>query len=128
MNNGANLNAPGNTWRPNVTATPSVLGGIGPDQLWFDPSVFSAPANNTWGNSARNGVLDGPRYVNLDATVAKLFSVKGRVKGEVRADIFNITNTPHFNNPNGAFGNANFGRITSGFGERSMRFGFKMMF
>ena len=128
MNNGANLNAPGNTWRPNVSATPSVVGGIGPDQLWFDTSVFSAPPNNTWGTAARNAVLDGPNYVNLDATLAKLFSFKGSVKGEIRADVFNITNTPHFNNPNGAFGNANFGRITSNFGERSMRFGFKMMF
>jgi len=128
MNNGANLNAPGNTWRPNVSGTPAVLSGIGPDQLWFDTSVFSAPPNNTWGTVARNGVLDGPKYVNLDATLAKLFSFKGRLKGEFRADVFNITNTPHFNNPNGAFGNANFGRITGTFGERSMRFGFRMTF
>jgi hypothetical protein len=128
MNNGANLNAPGNTWRPNVSATPAVLGGIGPDQLWFDTAVFSAPANNTWGNAARNGLLDGPAYVNLDATFAKLFSLSHRVKGEARADIFNLPNTPHFNNPNGAFGNANFGRITGTFGERSMRFGFKLTF
>jgi hypothetical protein len=128
MNNGANLNAPGNTWRPDVTGTPAVLGGIGPNQPWFDTAVFTAPPNNTWGNAARNGVLDGPKYVNLDATVAKLFIVSHRVKGEARADILNLPNTAHFNNPNGAFGNANFGRITSSFGERSMRFGLKLMF
>jgi len=128
MNNGANLNAPGNTWRPNVSGTPNVLGAIGPDALWFDTAVFSAPPNNTWGNAMRNDVLDGPKYVNLDATFAKLFTLGSRLKGEVRADIFNLPNTPHFNNPNGAFGNANFGRITGSFGERSMRFGFKMTF
>ena len=92
-------------------------------------SVFSSPAANTFGNSLRNGVLDGPAYVNLDATIAKLFSF-GKVKGEFRADIFNITNTPHFQNPNGTFLGATFGQITSTFpgSERSMRFGFRMMF
>src|SRR5262249_40430068 len=130
MKNGANLNAPGNTWRPNVTGTPRVLGGIGPDQLWFDTSVFSSPPNNTWGNAARNGVLDGPRYVNLDATLAKLFTLPHGIKGEARADMFNITNTPHFNNPGGAFGSATFGRITSTVSgsERSMRFGLRLLF
>jgi len=127
MNNGANLNAPGNTWRPNVSGTPAVLGGIGPDALWFDTSVFSAPPNNTWGNAARNGVLDGPAYYNVDATIAKLLNF-GSAKGEFRIDIFNLPNTAHFNNPNGAFGNANFGRVTSSFGERQMRFGLRVLF
>src|SRR5262249_43602330 len=129
MNNGANLNAPGNTWRPNVSGTPAVLGAIGPGQLWFDTSVFSAPPNNTWGNAPRNGVLDGPKYVNLDMTIAKLFTA-GRFRGEARADIFNLPNTPHFDRPSGAFGSTNFGQVTSTIAnsQRSMRFGFKMMF
>ena len=37
------LRAPGNSQTPNVTETPKVLGGIGPNALWFDTSVFSAP-------------------------------------------------------------------------------------
>src|SRR6185295_17611276 len=86
----ATLNAPGNTQRPNVTGTPAVLGAVGPGALWFDTSVFSSPANNTFGNATRNGVIDGPRYVNLDAAIAKLFTIGQRMKGEVRADIFNI--------------------------------------
>jgi hypothetical protein len=125
----ATLNAPGNTQRPDVSGTPKVLGGIGSGVLWFDTSVFSSPAANTFGNSPRNGVLDGPKYVNLDATIAKLLSFN-KVKGEIRVDIFNITNTPHFNNPNGTFLGATFGQITSTVAnsERSMRFGFRLMF
>jgi len=125
----AALNAPGNTQRPDIRGTPAVLGAVGPGALWFDTSVFSTPPPNTFGNALRNGVLDGPAYVNLDATIAKLFSA-GRVKGEFRVDIFNITNTPHFNNPNGTFLGATFGQITSTIAgsERSMRFGFRMMF
>ena len=125
----ATLNAPGNTQRPDVNGTPRVLGAVGPGALWFDPSVFSSPAANTFGNSARNGVLDGPAYVNLDVTIAKLFTI-GRTKGEVRADIFNVTNTPHFQNPNGTFLGSTFGQITTTMNnsERSMRFGFRLMF
>jgi len=124
----ANLNAPDNTQRPNVSGTPTVLGGIGPGVQWFDTSAFSSPANNTFGNGTRNGILDGPKYFNLDATIAKLFSAGHGIKGELRADIFNITNTPHFNNPGGTYLSTTFGQINSAFGERSVRFGFRMMF
>ena len=43
------LRAPGNTNTPNVSGTPEVLGGIGSTNLWFDTSVFSAPAANRVG-------------------------------------------------------------------------------
>jgi hypothetical protein len=126
----ANLNAPGNTQRPNQTGEPAVLGAVGPGALWFDTSVFTSPANNTFGNAPRNGSIDGPRYINLDATIAKLFSFPRSIKGEFRVDVFNITNTPHFNNPNGTFLGSTFGQITSTIAgsERSMRFGFRLMF
>jgi hypothetical protein len=41
--NAATLRAPGNTQRPNVSGKPAVLGGIGANNQWFDPSVFSFP-------------------------------------------------------------------------------------
>ena len=34
------------------------------------------------------------------------------IRGEFRIDAFNVFNIPHFNNPNGTLGNANFGQIT----------------
>jgi hypothetical protein len=123
-----NLNAPGNTQRPDVSGTPEVLGAIGPGQLWFDTAVFSTPANNTFGNAERNGVLDGPGYANLDATIAKLFGLPRGARGEFRVDIFNVTNTPHFNNPGGTYLSSTFGQVTSSFGERALRFGAKVTF
>ncbi len=125
---GATLRAPGNTQRPDAGGTPKVLGGIGPGAPWFDTSVFSAPAPATWGNVGRNALLDGPRYLNVDATLTKKLTLPKRISAEFRIDVFNVTNTPHFNNPGGSFGSANFGQITSAFGERSLRFGFKMTF
>jgi hypothetical protein len=125
----ATLNASGNTQTPNVNGTPAVLGGIGSNNLWFDTSVFSAPATNTWGNVERRGLLTGPAYVNLDMSIVKIIRF-GERHAEVRADFFNALNTPHYANPNGTFGNANFGRITATLAqtERLIRFGGRFLF
>lgn len=128
--NAASLRAPGNTQRPNASGTPSVLGAIGPGNLWFDTSGFSAPPPNTFGNVPRNALLTGPAYVNLDARIAKWFTVRGDMRAEFGIDAFNITNTPHFNNPNGDFGNAQFGQVTGTIAnsERVIRFGLRVVF
>jgi hypothetical protein len=125
----AGLRAPGNTQRPNASGKPEVLGGIGSNALWFDTSVFSAPEEGTWGNVERNGLLTGPAYVNLDGSIVKIVRV-GTRHAELRVDFFNLTNSPHYSNPNGSFGNANFGRITSIIGgtERVIRFGARFLF
>jgi len=128
--NAATLRAPDNTQRPNATGTPNVLGAIGPGNLWFDTSVFSAPAENTWGNVLRNSLLDGPAYINADLSLAKVITLPRQIRGEFRIDAFNAFNIPHFNNPNGTLGNANFGQITGvpDFSERLLRFGLRIMF
>lgn len=68
--------------------------------------------------------------MNLDGTMSKRFRFTERVGGEVRADALNVTNSPHFNNPDGGFGNATFGQIGSGgaFGARAIRFGARVTF
>ena len=101
------LRAPGNSNTPNVTGTPDVLGGIGSGNLWFDTSVFSAPGANEWGNVERRGLLTGPAYYNLDASVVKVIRFGFR-RAEIRADMFNALNIPHYANPNGTFGQREF--------------------
>jgi hypothetical protein len=126
----ATLRAPGNTQRPDASGKPKVLGGIGANELWFDTSVFSAPPPNTFGNVKRNDLLDGPAYVNLDASLAKWFQIKSDVKAEFRIDAFNATNRAQFDRPNGEFGNARFGQITTTQAntERIIRFGLRVLF
>jgi hypothetical protein len=123
------LRAAGNDQTPNASATPKVLGGIGSNALWFDTSVFSAPAAATWGNVERRGLLTGPAYVNVDASIVKIIRFGSRHM-EVRADAFNMLNTPHYSNPNGTLGDGNFGRITSILAqtERVIRFGGRFLF
>ncbi len=128
--NAATLRAPGNTQRPNASGKPKVVGGIGAGNQWFETSVFSFPAENTFGNVRRNDLLDGPAYVNLDASVAKWFRFTSEIKAEFRIDAFNATNRPHFQRPIGDFGNARFGQITTTEAntERVVRFGMRLVF
>ena len=125
----AGLRAPGNTQTPNATGKPEVFGDIGSNALWFDTSVFSAPAPGEWGNVRRNGLLTGPAYINLDGSLVKVIRFGSR-HAEVRVDFFNMPNTPHYSNPNGSLGNGNFGRVTGIIGqtERLIRFGGRFMF
>ena len=124
------LATPGNRQRPDVSGQPRVLGGIGPEQRWFDTSVFSAPAQGTWGNVGRNNLLDGPGWVSVDLGVGKIVPLSGRLRAEFRVDAFNALNNPRFNNPDGTLGNATFGQITSVVAghERLIRFGARLSF
>ena len=125
---GALLRAPGNTQRPDMTGDANVIGGIGVGKTWFDTSVFSDPAANTFGNLTRNGSgINGPGYVNLDGSLVKRFGM-GSKYGEFRVDAFNLTNSLHANNPNTTFGDAVFGQINGSYGERIVRFGLKFVF
>ena len=127
------LNAPGNNQRANISGTPAVLGHIGPGQKWFDSrtategGTFSIPASNTFGNAGRN-TLSGPGYVNLDLSLVKRFRFTERWKAELRAETFNFTNTPHFNNPSSALDSTQFGEVSGAFGERQVQLGLKITF
>jgi hypothetical protein len=123
------LRAPSNSQTPNVTGKPKVLGGVGPDEPWFDTSVFSAPPAGTWGNVERNALLTGPAYVNLDASLVKIIRF-GTRHAEIRADFFNALNRAHDENPSGSFGSGDFGRITGilPLTERMIRFGGRFLF
>jgi hypothetical protein len=127
--NSASLNTPGNTQRPNQNGEPTIIGDYGQDKFYFDTSVFSAPAANTFGSLARNtGDLWGPGFTNLDLSVVKSFNLGGSRMGEFRVDMWNLPNTVHMNNPNTSFGDARFGMITGAYGERQIRFSARFLF
>jgi hypothetical protein len=71
---------------------------------YFDPSAFAAPlivtnADAHLGNTNRNE-FRGPGYFQFDLSLAREFPITERVKLQLRAEAFSLTNTPHFNNPN----------------------------
>jgi hypothetical protein len=128
----ATLRAPGNTQRPNRNGgDPQVFGAMGPGQLYFDTSAFSAPAQNTWGNMLRNDSINGPGFWNVDLSLMKRFHFGDKVSAELRADAFNAFNHPNFGQPNGSFGSATFGQVTGmsgSYAPRLVRFGLRLLF
>ena len=92
------LNAPGNLQTADqVLDEVKILGGTGPGQSYFDPLAFRSVTDVRYGNSGLN-TLRGPGVVNLDLGLFREFRVRD-VRLQFRAEAFNATNTPHFNNP-----------------------------
>ncbi len=121
-------NAPGNAQTANINGVYKVLGGVNTSP-WFDKSVFSAPAANTFGNVGRNAA-SGPKFFNLDASLFRTFTLTERFKLELRAEAFGVPNSPgwQLNNPNTNVNDANFGLIRGAGGNRTMQFGARLMF
>ncbi len=79
----------------------------GPGKVYYDPSAFMDPLvyfNKTGvyrsGTMGLN-VLSGPGFWRLDPALFKEFKISERIRTEFRAEAFNVTNTPRWNNPNG---------------------------
>ena len=92
-------NCPGNTQTanqilPNVSIVGSGLGG----QPYFNPLAFAPVTTASFGNAGFD-TLRGPADTNLDMNIFRDFRITERVSAQVRAETFNISNTPHFSNP-----------------------------
>jgi hypothetical protein len=129
---GTLLNTPGNTAFVNLNGDNNVLGGLGPGQLYFDPTVYSLPAAGTQGNMKRHSGPDGPGFWQLDGSLFKRFALGGSKYGEFRIDAYNVTNSVRWANPNVTYSTATgntFGQITGTSGsQRSIRFGGRFAF
>ena len=130
--NGTLLNTPGNTAFADLNGSNRVLGGLGPGELYFDPSVYSLPAAGVQGNMRRNSGPEGPGFWQLDTSLFKRFSLGGSRFAEFRVDAFNTTNSVRWGNPGTGFSTAagnTFGQITGTNGsQRSLRFGGRFVF
>ena len=93
----------------------------------IDVSAFALPAQFTYGNAPRN-LLRGPGDIITDISLLKNVPIGGRTRFQIRADIFNAFNRVNFGNPNGTFGTANFGRITTADAMRRVELGGKILF
>ncbi len=85
-------------------------------------------AGAPFGNTPRN-FLTGPGQKNVDISFIKLIPFTERVKGELRAEMFNAFNWVNYANPNNNMIGANFGRIErASSGPRVIQFAFKLSF
>ncbi len=100
--------------RPNLVGKPSLSPGDRTPARFFNTGAFATAPQFAIGSASRNPVR-GPAYRDLDLAVAKHITLFHETGLEFRAEFFNVTNTPAFGQPNGSFGSAAFGSITSTF-------------
>jgi hypothetical protein len=86
------------------------FGTAGPNERWYDPSLFSQPGA-TWGNVGRNA-FRGPGNWNLDFSVFRAFPI-GTRRLELRAESQNVFNHAQFGNPVTGLVDPNFMTIRS---------------
>jgi hypothetical protein len=113
--------------RPNRLANPTLSTDQQSTARWFNTAAFAQAPQFTIGNSSRNPVV-GPPYRTLDLMLGKTFPLTERLRAEFRAEAFNTANTPPLGNPNGSFGNAAFGSITTALDPRVYEFVLKLQF
>ncbi|GGA62944.1 hypothetical protein GCM10011507_13190 [Edaphobacter acidisoli] len=77
---------------------------------WFDTSCFAYPAALQLGNSGI-GKVRGPGFYNSDVSLSKTSTLREGMLLKLQVDAFNLSNTPHYSNPNTTLGDSNFGQI-----------------
>lgn len=109
----SNLNGIGGQ-RPNRVAGCNPVLDNPTIQRWFDTSCFVQPPQYVFGNAGRN-TLVGPGTKQFDASLFRNIALGGdsRRSLQLRGEVFNVTNTPQFNNPNGTIGAVAAGTINS---------------
>jgi len=98
--------------RPNLVGKPSLSPSDRSLARFFNTAAFATAPQFTIGSASRNPVR-GPAYRDLDLALVKHTTLFHETGMEFRAELFNATNTPAFAQPNGSFGSAAFGSITS---------------
>jgi Carboxypeptidase regulatory-like domain len=88
----------------------NACGTTTPCRSFLNPLSFQNNATGTYGNIVK-GSFVGPRYTNIDMSLARNFPFGERVALQFRAEYFNLFNHTNFGDP-GTTNNSSFGRIT----------------
>lgn len=118
--------------RPNVVASPNLPSDQRSPDKWFNTVAFQEAPQFALGNASRNPVR-GPNYRDADIALIKHTQLREQVDLEFRAEVFNLTNTPAFAQPNGVLppstqtSQSAFGAITATASDpRVIQFGLKV--
>lgn len=111
---GTVLNAPGSGQFADCRGP---VAKIGERTRWWDRTNLADP-NQVSPNTPRfgtcgTGVLPTPGLINVDMGVFRRFAITERISVQFRGEAFNVSNTPHFGNPNADISSSNFGLIGS---------------
>ncbi|MFL6350467.1 MAG: TonB-dependent receptor domain-containing protein [Bryobacteraceae bacterium] len=119
------LNAPGNSQTADLVGSVQKIGSL---QQYYNVSAFAPVNTPRFGTSGRN-ILRGPGVINNDLSLFRDFPIRESIKLTFKAEVFNLTNTPHFGAPDNNVNDAAFMTISSSAGtladQRSIRFGLR---
>jgi Carboxypeptidase regulatory-like domain/TonB dependent receptor len=139
---GSNVSGSGeNKDRPNLIGDPYTnLPSTGSLAVYYlNPAAFAKPAAGSFGDLGRDAIY-APGFHTVDFSVFKNFPVfRERVKGQFRAEIFNLFNEINWAAPTATFTSGSFGELTAtknsssapgiGFGEpRNIQLALKFIF
>jgi hypothetical protein len=99
-----------------IAGRPLYLYGDGyPGGFIFNRDAFDAATPQAQGRQGTLGrnVLRGFGLHQVDLSMRRRFAITERVGLDLRADAFNVSNTPNFGNPTGVLTSSNFGRSTA---------------
>jgi len=123
-----NTNAfPAGALRPNVSGDPSLPSDQRTIARWFNTSLFSQPANFTFGNAPRS-LLRGAPIVTTDATLEKSLALTERLRFDIRGEFYNLFNHAIFNVPGATLGAADFGVVSSARPGRTVQLAARLSF
>jgi hypothetical protein len=95
---------------------------------WFNTSVFRQRQTLELIGLSRLPDVRSAGRNNFDISLFKTTSITEKLRLQFRAESFNAFNRPEFSSPSGAFGTANFGKITStNTFARQYQFGLKLL-
>jgi hypothetical protein len=88
---------------------------------FFNTACFVTPPTGQYGDAGRN-TIEGPGMFTWNAQVAKWFPFgkDNNRRVDIRWEIVNITNTPHFTGLSTTVGSLTYGRVLSAGGNRTM--------
>jgi hypothetical protein len=97
---------------------------------YFNTAAFASQVYGTYVPSRRN-LLHGPHFRTFSLSGFKTFPIHQNLNLQFRTEVFNLTNTPNFANPDGGLGDGSFGEITAsrlGSTPRQIQFALKLLF
>jgi hypothetical protein len=119
------------TNRPDITSGCDPNDGPKTTAQYFNTSCFAAltlaQTGERPGNAGRNTVR-GPGFQRTDLSIFKNIDFASHHRVQVRIEGFNIWNQARFGQPNGTFGSATFGQITTAEDGRVIQLGLKYIF
>jgi outer membrane receptor protein involved in Fe transport len=99
-------------------------------EKWFNTECFVGRplAETAEPGSAGRNTIRGPGFASADLSLFKNITMPNAHRIQLRLEAFNAFNQVRFNNPSGAFGTGNFGRITTAQDGRVIQLGVKYLF